>query len=154
MSKPYSAEELKWFEDNYSIVTRSVEDKSKVVSVEEMISRFLATITAQAKVIELIPEPELPLSVRVAKALGPDWLELPHDKYPNYDTDLTLAMGALEEYCEKHENLSYQIIRVGQNVPYHVEIAVFDEGWSEDNIWNNDLPTAICEAIVKHKEEK
>ena len=53
MSKPYSAEQLKWFADNnYSITTRSVEDKSKVVSVEEMISRFLATITAQAKVIE------------------------------------------------------------------------------------------------------
>ena len=101
---------------------------------------------------KILHVPDLPLNVRVAKALGPDWLELPHDKYPNYDSDLTLAMGALEEYCEKHENLSYQIIRMGQNVPYHVEIAVFDEGWSEDNIWNNDLPTAICQAIVKHKE--
>ena len=53
MSKPYSAEQLKWFADNnYSITTRSKEDKSKVVSILEMISRFLATITAQAKVIE------------------------------------------------------------------------------------------------------
>ena len=56
MSKPYSAEELKWFADNYSIVTRSVEDKSKVVSVEEMISRFLATIAQRDKEIESIAE--------------------------------------------------------------------------------------------------
>jgi len=57
MSKPYSAEQLKWFADNnYSITTRSVEDKSKVVSVEEMISRFLATIAQRDKEIESIAE--------------------------------------------------------------------------------------------------
>ena len=57
MSKPYSAEELKWFEDNnYSITTRSKEDKSKVVSILEMISRFLATIAQRDKEIESIAE--------------------------------------------------------------------------------------------------
>ena len=57
MSKPYSAKELKWFEDNnYSITTRSKEDKSKVVSILEMISRFLATIAQRDKEIESIAE--------------------------------------------------------------------------------------------------
>jgi len=100
-------------------------------------------------------QPALPLNVRVAKALGPDWLELPHDKYPNYDSDLTLAMGALEEYCEK-EHIYTEISVFDKKDKYKYFCGLYEYGNVEglEMTTADHLPTAICEAIVKHKEGK
>ena len=104
---------------------------------------------------KILHVPDLPLNVRVAKALGPDWLELPHDKYPNYDSDLTLAMGALEEYCEK-EHIYTEISVFDKKDKYKYFCGLYEYGNVEglEMTTADHLPTAICEAIVKHKEGK
>ena len=108
-------------------------------------------------------DPVPPLNVRVAKALemtiAPcknhpgDWLFMTGavgagawQSIPPYDSDLTAAMGALEEYCRKQVE----------------DIDIFNQ--TEIPIWrvqlgrflcvNKSLPTAICEAIVKHSQGK
>lgn len=92
--------------------------------------------------------PVPPLNVRVAKVIGKPW-KFPY--YPDpYDTDLTAAMGALEEYAEK--NCSIYIIRRNRTKDY--QIVLFPPQTSSTAGWYDhvDLPTAICLAIVKHSE--
>ena len=107
---------------------------------------------------KILHVPDLPLNVRVAKALGmnpyPEYVGKP--PLPAYDTDLTLAMGALEEYCGENE-LTYVIEARVREWGYAV---TFRERKSVRNLEvvskaiDTSLPTAICEAIVKHKEGK
>ncbi len=122
--------------------------------------------------------PDLPLHVKVAKALGmkpfqlnmydnktnkelgEEWFMSPIGKppyfntvpIPDYPNDLVAAMGALEEYDQR------------QSANLRVEIRKHEDGW---NVWigmywgeqkeealaiDNSLPQAICEAIVVHSE--
>ena len=119
------------------------------------------------------PEPELPLSVRVAKALGKKDVQIVRDeggKYlfiksqlesltgfielpiPAYDSDLTLAMGALEEYCDEH-NLNIEITICCGVDGYYVELSKYKGSIRTIKVTHKSLPTAICEAICKHAEE-
>ena len=124
MSKPYSAKELKWFEDNYSIVTRSVEDKSKVVSILEMISRFLATIAQRDKEIESIAE-------NLDSALT---------DYNNSQSRLARAEKVIEECKERLHHTFTGGVGVECNKPYS---GVCSCGIDE-----------LLTAIAKLKEEK
>ena len=103
---------------------------------------------------KILHVPDLPLNVRVAKILGPDWLELPHDKYPNYDTDLTLAMGALEEFHQRHKHLSIALHLTPYGKGTTVSICGEQDNGIHLNVFEDadNLPTAICLAICKHKE--
>ena len=109
----------------------------------------------------------LPLRVRVAKALGYKVILRQNGEYsmprtsmeqefveyvPSYDTDLTLAMGALEEYCREIRN--YQIVYYPDfDKAFQVSIWNLDEFTSDlITIKNDSLLTAICLTIVKHSE--
>ena len=114
---------------------------------------------------------KLPLYARVAKALGKEpywhvdaqqWLmkEGPpnyHDiRVKSYDTDLTLAMGALEEYKRKHQFFfSASMMTTSKEWRVCFSESDSDEMGLNDIVMysTNSLPIAICEAIVKHKEE-
>ncbi|MCK5018021.1 MAG: hypothetical protein KAS32_13275 [Candidatus Peribacteraceae bacterium] len=116
----------------------------------------------------------LSLNVRVAKALG--WIDFkeypPHtgeywagwfgvsvkpmpdnlnqcgrSQVPAYDTDLMLAMGALYEYATKISE-TWNIWKNGDYLAIQIADKTHYEGWRDS------LPTAICEAIVKHAEGK
>jgi hypothetical protein len=103
-----------------------------------------------------------PLKARVAQALN-FHVMISNEKWciddiekqivypiPPYDKDRDLAIGALEEYCEKEGNFflrwgveqslsqSQYEIRIGDKTYYHI----------------GPLPRAICEAIVKHSEQQ
>jgi hypothetical protein len=94
---------------------------------------------------------DLPLNVRVAKALG----ENPYPEYvgkpplPDYAHDLTAAMGALEEYKRKFrpkvaiELLAYASTGMMWCVCVNIHC-----------VEHKSLPQAICEAITKHAEGK
>lgn len=115
---------------------------------------------------EKLPDP--PLRVWVAKALGylyfhakgetwymksredTDWA---HRIIPNYDTDIKLAMQALEEYATSQKT-SYQIFRIPETPKYTERIDIHIGMLSIKNYRYDSLPEAICLAIVKHAEGK
>ncbi len=116
----------------------------------------------------LSSDPVPPLNVRVAQALELDikyiegaptgwyyWFDHAHGLakwklISPYDTDLTLAMGALEEYCKGNGDLRCEIIRYHLSGKYRVYMG---NNVSEQSSIDT-LPTAICEAICEHSEEK
>jgi hypothetical protein len=113
-------------------------------------------------------DPEPPLHARVAKELGyyihregatGNWFmgdarsgdELP--PIPPYDKDRDLAIGALEEYCDK-KGLTYHIRR-NRAGDYNVILYPPDK-WDDDSKWyyHMTLARATCEAICAHAEGK
>ena len=71
------------------------------------------------------------------------------ERIPRYDADLTLAMGALEEYCEKR-GCTFTIKKNRLN-GYLIEM--FPTNYRNERFrYNVSLPTAICESIVEHAE--
>ena len=148
---------------------------SKEQDWRESIGARVAFLEKQFKELETAPQgcncvkqPTPPLNVRVAKALGHRttcahcfWEVSPDDDgdwwtIPAYDTDLTLAMGALEEYCEKTNRVFKIEYLDGVSKQYGVKILYRGTGntfFSEEGIIDTSLPTAICESICKHHEE-
>lgn len=97
------------------------------------------------------PDPALPLRVRVAKLI--DW------DVPNKLT-LEWAMGALEQYCRKHQlglnNIGFFPLAGDKNKNWCVELGV---GYKKTiggptSSASQSLPTAISLAIVTHSENK
>jgi hypothetical protein len=111
--------------------------------------------------LEAKPDPRQ-VDVDVAKALGNNVFTLtdyepsmapngspPYfntEKVPHYSTDLTAAMNALEEYCEK-ENIVFRIYKSGVNA-YTCRFNF------EDRIESASLPLAICHAIIEHHKTR
>lgn len=95
--------------------------------------------------------PAPPLRVRVAKTIGKPW-RFPYEPEP-YDTDRDLAIGALEEYCHAKDlrtTIKFCNTISGRNI-WRVNLyrhASCEYGKAE----SPNLPTAICEAIIKHSE--
>lgn len=100
-----------------------------------------------------------PLNVRVAKALGykailrqnGEWsmprtsMEQEFVEYvPRYDSNLTVAIGALEEFV-KPRSLFVEI-------QYHCHQDCYVVKIAGNSTSASSLPLAICEAIVKHSE--
>ena len=74
---------------------------------------------------------------------------------PDYPNDLTAAMGALESYCSKCDHTDFEIF--WHKGDYCIEIFAQHQKREPDYRRNmiyagESLPTAICEAIVKHSE--
>ncbi len=84
--------------------------------------------------------PDLPLNDKVANILGWDMFTLTLDN----------AMGALEEYCEKNDNTAEIRYRWGGKTCENKWFVHFFKGIGSGA--GDHLPTAICEAIVKHAE--
>lgn len=114
-----------------------------------------------------LPMSEPPLNARVHQALGHKvfyangvWLTTPYDaNIPAYSEDVTLAIGALEEYCGKRD-LAHSICCAGNHklYGYWVHFLPNGVGWNTSraivSVDSNTLPLAICLAIVKHHESK
>lgn len=109
--------------------------------------------------------PDLPLNAKVAKASGNEIRLIKGEWYywnphahglacwrpiPDYPNDRNAAIGALEEYAEKH--CSIYIIR--RNRAGDCQIVLYPPMTSDNAGWYDGLtlPQAICEAIVKHAE--
>lgn len=132
-----------------------------------------------SKMFKPVPDPAPPLKAQVANCLGKKlmlwedgWrmLELvnpPEYKdqrrwvpIPPYDTDRDLAMGALEEYCKKNDlilKIEWSDTHSDFNMRYSV--AIYNPSTVARDMTDitlssaNSLPKAICQAIVKHKEQ-
>lgn len=116
--------------------------------------------------------PDLPLNARVAKALGlhvyrnknfNNWFISPHkdtlgvsveSDCCQYDNDLVVAMGALEEYCRK--NCLIWALRPPVDDAQYWDIIDTRKDGTYTHIGSDaqTAPQAICEAIVKHAEQQ
>ena len=107
------------------------------------------------------PTPDLPLHAKVAKALGKElyqdgmeeWREYCNEEHifgpliPDYDTDLTAAMGALEGYGIWYSAQFWKDNGGCKNARITLE---HSQNFRDCKI--ADFPQAICEAIVAHAE--
>lgn len=152
----------KWCPKHGFDATAGLEDH-----VRDMILEAVTIGSAGIKTSK-VPDPDPPLNVQVAKHLGENVfyagkVEGWHYMTPDMDisepvlrrdTDIALAMGALEEYKLK-SSIRVCIYLYGKNDYKSVFFSVIlDDRRDRDpiKVESDFLPEAICQAIVKHAE--
>ena len=123
---------------------------------------YISFTSWEARYIYRKVDPPLDLNAKVAKALGADNIVKAGDKWmldegsvyidiSCYSTSPELAIAALEEYCDKHDNLRAQT-RLDDNGWQVFLTDYWHEMVSAKAVKGKTLSLAICQAIVSHAE--